>query len=161
MAMASSRENILRMSKKKRRYTSSCEPMSCAKWKWASSSVLPFHSQTLQVAAPPASEMSGSMADADDLAQETLVKAWQSRATFIPGTNLKAWLFTILRNQFYSDRRRAWRQAPWDQEAAERIPGGGEDQVFSAQLSDTVTITILQDSSAIYSRTTNTTTINP
>jgi RNA polymerase sigma-70 factor (ECF subfamily) len=37
---------------------------------------------------------------ADDLAQETLVKAWQSRSSFIPGTNLKAWLFTILRNQF-------------------------------------------------------------
>src|ERR1700742_2020117 len=74
---------------------------------------------------------------ADDLAPETLVKAWQSRATFIPRTNLKAWLFTILRNQFYSDRRRAWRQAPWDQEAAERIPGGGEDQGWAAELSDT------------------------
>jgi len=82
--------------------------------------------------------LTGNQEGADDLAQETLVKAWQSRATFIPGTNLKAWLFTILRNQFYSDRRRAWRQAPWDQDAAERIPGGGEDQVFSAQLSDTV-----------------------
>ena len=74
---------------------------------------------------------------ADDLAQETLVKAWQSRASFIPGTNLKAWLFTILRNQFYSDRRRAWRQAPWDQEAAERIPGSSTDQIWSAELSDT------------------------
>ena len=42
-----------------------------------------------------------------------------------------------MRNQFYSDRRRTWRQAPWDQDAAERIPGGGEDQVYSAQLSDT------------------------
>ena len=84
-----------------------------------------------------ARSLTGNQEGADDLAQETLVKAWQSRATFIPGTNLKAWLFTILRNQFYSDRRRAWRQAPWDQEAAERIPGGGEDQVFSAQLSDT------------------------
>src|SRR6202051_2603046 len=59
---------------------------------------------------------------ADDLAQETLVKAWQSRASFNPGTNLKAWLFTILRNQFYSDRRRAWRQMPWDDESAERLP---------------------------------------
>ena len=57
-------------------------------------------------------------ATAEDLVQETLVKAWQSRSSFIPGTNLKAWLFTILRNQFYSDRRRAWRQAPWDQDAA-------------------------------------------
>src|ERR1044071_7165708 len=74
---------------------------------------------------------------ADDLAQEALAKAWQSRDTFIPGTNLKAWLFTILRNQFYSDRRRAWRQAPWDQEAAERIPGGGSDQSWAAELSDT------------------------
>ena len=85
-----------------------------------------------------ARSLTGNPEAADDLAQETLVKAWQSRSSFIPGTNLKAWLFTILRNQFYSDRRRAWRQAPWDQEAAERIPGGSEDQVHSAELSDTV-----------------------
>jgi RNA polymerase sigma-70 factor (ECF subfamily) len=85
-----------------------------------------------------ARSLTGNPEAADDLAQETLVKAWQSRASFIPGTNLKAWLFTILRNQFYSDRRRAWRQAPWDQDAAERIPGGSEDQVYSAELSDTV-----------------------
>ena len=85
-----------------------------------------------------ARSLTGNPEAADDLAQETLVKAWQSRSSFIPGTNLKAWLFTILRNQFYSDRRRAWRQAPWDQEAAERIPGGSEDQMHSAELSDTV-----------------------
>jgi RNA polymerase sigma-70 factor, ECF subfamily len=84
-----------------------------------------------------ARSLCGNQEAADDLAQETLVKAWQSRETFIPGTNLKAWLFTILRNQFYSDRRRAWRQAPWDQEAAERIPGGGNDQSWAAELSDT------------------------
>jgi len=84
-----------------------------------------------------ARSLCGNQEAADDLAQETLVKAWQSRETFIPGTNLKAWLFTILRNQFYSDRRRAWRQAPWDQEAAERIPGGGSDQSWAAELSDT------------------------
>ena len=84
-----------------------------------------------------ARSLCGNQETADDLAQETLVKAWQSRETFIPGTNLKAWLFTILRNQFYSDRRRAWRQAPWDQEAAERIPGGGSDQSWAAELSDT------------------------
>jgi RNA polymerase sigma-70 factor (ECF subfamily) len=58
-----------------------------------------------------ARSLTGNQEAADDLAQETLVKAWQSRASFQPGTNLKAWLFTILRNQFYSDRRRAWRQA--------------------------------------------------
>lgn len=84
-----------------------------------------------------ARSLCGNPEMADDLAQETLVKAWQSRNTFEAGTNLKAWLFTILRNQFYSDRRRAWRQAPWDQDAAERIPGSSEEQSWAAELSDT------------------------
>ena len=44
---------------------------------------------------------------ADDLAQETLTKAWQARDKFRPGSNLKAWLFVILRNEFYSNHRRA------------------------------------------------------
>jgi RNA polymerase sigma-70 factor, ECF subfamily len=83
-----------------------------------------------------ARSLCGYQEGADDLAQEALVKAWQNRASFAPGTNLKAWLFTILRNQFYSERRRAWRQAPWDQDAAERLPDGGGDQFFAAELSD-------------------------
>ena len=74
---------------------------------------------------------------ADDLAQEALAKAWQSRDTFRAGSNLKAWLFTILRNQFYSDRRRAWRQAPWDESAAERVPVAKGEQTWAVQLSDT------------------------
>lgn len=44
---------------------------------------------------------------ADDLVQDALVKAWRSRASFEPGSNLKSWLFTILRNGFVSERRRA------------------------------------------------------
>ena len=44
-------------------------------------------------------------AEADDLAQEGLLKAWHGRASYQPGTNLKAWLFTIMRTQFYSDLR--------------------------------------------------------
>jgi len=40
--------------------------------------------------------------DADDLVQETLIKAWSHRARFEPGTNLRAWLFTILRNTYYT-----------------------------------------------------------
>jgi len=84
-----------------------------------------------------ARSLCGNQETADDLAQETLVKAWQARSMFAPGTNLKAWLFTILRNQFYSDRRRAWRQTPWDQDAAERIPGSSSEQSWAAELSDT------------------------
>ena len=47
---------------------------------------------------------------ADDLVQETLVKAWDKQASFQPGTNLRAWLFTILRNTFYSARRKTRRE---------------------------------------------------
>ena len=50
--------------------------------------------------------------DADDLVQDTLIKAWTNRDKFEPGTNLRAWLFTILRNSFYSDRRKHKRELP-------------------------------------------------
>jgi len=54
----------------------------------------------------------GSADRADDLVQETLVKAWSSLASFTEGTNLTAWLFTILRNIHYSDFRKRRREAP-------------------------------------------------
>ena len=57
---------------------------------------------------------------ADDLAQDALLKAWNNRNSYQPGTNMKAWTFMILRNQFYSEKRRSWRQSQLDQEAAER-----------------------------------------
>ena len=67
-----------------------------------------------------ARSLCGNPADADDLAQDAVAKAWKSRDSFQPGTNLKAWTFMILRNQFYSDKRRSWRSQPLDQEVAER-----------------------------------------
>jgi RNA polymerase sigma-70 factor (ECF subfamily) len=72
---------------------------------------------------------------AEDLAQEALTKAWQSRGSFSPGSNLKAWLFTILRNEFYSHQRRAWRQMPLDAELAETIPGPSDEQEWAVELS--------------------------
>lgn len=47
---------------------------------------------------------------ADDLVQETLLKAIANIEKFKPGTNMRAWLFTIQRNAFYSDRRKAARE---------------------------------------------------
>ena len=47
---------------------------------------------------------------ADDLVQETLVRAWQNRRHFTEGTNMVAWLITLLRNQFYSEQRRRCRE---------------------------------------------------
>ncbi len=50
--------------------------------------------------------LSGTRDRADDLVQETLMKAWAARARFRAGTSLRAWTFVILRNSFLSDRRR-------------------------------------------------------
>lgn len=52
--------------------------------------------------------LSHNGSDADDLVQDTLIKAWANREKFEPGTNLRAWLFTILRNTYYTNvlRRR-------------------------------------------------------
>lgn len=47
---------------------------------------------------------------ADDLVQETLMKAWKHHESFEPGSNLKAWLYTILRNEFYSQVRKRSRE---------------------------------------------------
>jgi RNA polymerase sigma-70 factor (ECF subfamily) len=48
--------------------------------------------------------LSRNSADADDLVQDTLIKAWTHKDKFEPGTNLRAWLFTILRNTYYTAR---------------------------------------------------------
>ena len=74
---------------------------------------------------------------ADDLAQDALAKAWAAQGQFEQGTNLKAWLFTILRNEFYSRGRRSWRQVHWDTDKAERIPTIADAQAWSSQLNDT------------------------
>jgi RNA polymerase sigma-70 factor, ECF subfamily len=46
--------------------------------------------------------VTGGASDADDLVQDTLVRAWRFRDSYQPGSNMKAWVFKILRNTFYT-----------------------------------------------------------
>ncbi len=66
---------------------------------------------------------------ADDLVQETLLKAWAAQDRFEPGTSMRAWTFVILRNAYLTDMRRNRFRAEYDETVAERIlvaPAGQE-----------------------------------
>ena len=54
--------------------------------------------------------LSRDVSKADDLVQDTILKAWTNMDKFDPKTNLDAWLFTILRNTFYSSLRKTRRE---------------------------------------------------
>lgn len=54
--------------------------------------------------------LSGNPERADDLVQEALMKAWANIDMFEVGTNMRAWLFTILRNVYYSEFRKKRRE---------------------------------------------------
>lgn len=73
---------------------------------------------------------------ADDLAQDALLKAWAARKRYRAGTNMRAWVFVILRNQFLSQMRRARFKGEWDESAAERTLSSPAHQDHQMQLSD-------------------------
>ncbi|MCB1533628.1 MAG: sigma-70 family RNA polymerase sigma factor [Rhodoblastus sp.] len=73
--------------------------------------------------------LSGNGDKADDLVQETLMKAWAAHASFAEGSNLRAWLFTIMRNTYFSQYRKARREVQdVDGEAAARLVSHPEQQ---------------------------------
>ena len=80
--------------------------------------------------------LSGSRDLADDLVQETLLKAWAARKRFQAGTNMRAWTFIILRNLFLSQMRRARFKGEWDEITASRLLAAPASQDRHIELSD-------------------------
>lgn len=80
--------------------------------------------------------LTGDQSRADDLAQDAMLRAWDRRQQFAANSNFKAWVFTITRNQFYSERRRAWRQVQLDEEQARETLASGIDLDGVMELDD-------------------------
>lgn len=74
---------------------------------------------------------------ADDLVQETVLKAWTARDRFDPGTNMRAWTFTIMRNHFLNDRRRLARETSYEEDSAQPAMVEEASQEDRLHLSDT------------------------
>lgn len=74
---------------------------------------------------------------ADDLVQETLLKAWAAQDRFEPGTSMRAWTFVILRNAYLTDMRRNRFRGEYDETVAERIltaPAGQEQPIHLSDI---------------------------
>lgn len=78
----------------------------------------------------------GNREMADDLAQEAMMRAWAAQDSFTPGTNFRAWMFMIVRNQFYTTVRKNARVASWDPEVAERVLVAPATQGFHVDVAD-------------------------
>ncbi|MCW2365917.1 RNA polymerase sigma-70 factor (ECF subfamily) [Sphingobium sp. B1D7B] len=74
---------------------------------------------------------------ADDLVQETMLKAWAARDSFQPGTSMRSWTFVILRNVYLSEARRNRFRGDYDPDLAEKLlsqPAGQEDGLHMGDL---------------------------
>ncbi len=81
--------------------------------------------------------LTGNADRADDLVQETMVKAWRCQDSYQPGTNIRAWLHTILRNEFYTQirkRRREVEDANGQHARMVAVAGAQEDHLNIADM---------------------------
>ncbi|MFB3853029.1 MAG: sigma-70 family RNA polymerase sigma factor [Vicinamibacterales bacterium] len=86
-------------------------------------------------------------ADAEDLVQETYLKAFRSAGQFKPDTNLKAWLFTILHNTFLNSKRRTGKEPIVESEIVERAAStatGPEESPEQLLLRETIDLDLQQ-----------------
>lgn len=74
-----------------------------------------------------ARSLCGDPVQADDLVQDALLKAWNARESYAENTSFKAWTFTILRNSFYSEKRRSWRSTGLEPGVAEATLVASDD----------------------------------
>jgi RNA polymerase sigma-70 factor (ECF subfamily) len=74
--------------------------------------------------------------DAEDLSQEALALAWRYRRHFTPGTNLRAWVFRILRNHFYTAQRRARWSTSLDPALGEALLAVAPNPTVALELED-------------------------
>jgi RNA polymerase sigma-70 factor (ECF subfamily) len=85
----------------------------------------------------------GNRDSADDLVQDTLMRAWSNMDRYSAGTNLHAWLFTILRNSFFSQHRKIVREVEdADDSYANRLSTAPEQQAHLDLLSTGVDETL-------------------
>jgi RNA polymerase sigma-70 factor, ECF subfamily len=92
---------------------------------------------------PAALRLTRNAADAEDLVQDTLAKAWVASGSLRPGTNMNAWLYRVMTNTFISGYRKRKREArlrsgiaPWQMVPAGLAAGArsAEDQVVSRMI---------------------------
>jgi RNA polymerase sigma-70 factor (ECF subfamily) len=96
--------------------------------------------------------LSGSASVADDLVQEALLRAWSNFDKFQPGTSMRAWLFTILRNIYFSNCRKGAREVQdSDGLYAQRVvvPGDQESHIELEDFRKALTLLPLEQREAL------------
>lgn len=83
-----------------------------------------------------ARSLTGRADIADDLVQETLLKAWAARERYAPGTKMKSWTFVILRNSYLTQLRRSRFHGEYDEETMNRTLITPAAQDHNIHLSD-------------------------
>lgn len=69
-----------------------------------------------------ARSLTGNATDAEDLVQETLLRGIENASSYRPGTRMRAWLFTIMRNRFFTDCRKRARERTGSADCASGLP---------------------------------------
>ena len=83
-----------------------------------------------------ARSLCGNATHADDLVQETMLKAWAARRSYVPDTSFKAWTFRILRNAFYSNWRKDRRLSPLDDTVHEKTAQAVDNAETALELAE-------------------------